>query len=312
MCGGMQKNYFYNVYGLGIDSTLALPELVAGEAASDVVLLRMGKVQQLPPLMDGTGIGFCANPDEACYWFEGVGVFLIRKGSEVIIDPAPGVEDRVLRLPILGPVLTVLMHQRGRLVLHASAIEAAGEAVAFMGASGQGKSTLAAVLESRGYAIVADDKTALDVTGSSCMVFPDCPRLKLWPDSIGYLGETPEDLPQLHPLCEKRSRPLTRDFAQRPLPLRCIYLLSRGATPAIELCRPQEALSEIMRNWAGARFGEELLRVSNIASFFLQCATLTKKIAVYRLRRPASLAALSQVVDLVEEHLAGGLQPAAD
>jgi hypothetical protein len=293
--------HLYSACGVNIGSALPLPELVSTEADPDVIF-RLGKLPK-PTALNSSGTAFSATVDEACHYLDGVGAFLARKGRELIIDPAPAVEERVLRLSILGPVLTLLLHQRGRFVLHASAIEADGYAVAFTAASGQGKSTLAAVLARRGYGIFADDKTALDVSKGECVAYPGAPRLKLWPESIAYLGETPEDLPRLHPLYEKRSKPVPRQSAQRPLPLGCIYLLSEGANPSIEICQPQDALSEIMRNWAGARFGGELLRASGISPFFLLCATLVGQVPIYYLRRPACLAALSEVVDLVEQHL---------
>src|SRR5207244_3833055 len=129
----------------------------------------------------------------------------------------------------------------------------AGHAVAFMGGSGWGKSTLAALFESRGYGIVADDTTAVNVTANSCTVVPGFPWLKLWPDTIISLGERPESMVQLHPLVEKRGRRPTREFFQKSLPLRSIYLLAIDSTPAIEPCQPQQALTEIMRHWKGAQ-----------------------------------------------------------
>jgi len=298
-----QRLHSYGAYGVNFGSALPLPELVATEGEADVVL-HIGKVQPLPSVIDETGHGFWATRDEACHFVQGVGAFLIRKGREVIIDPAPGVEERVLRLSILGPVLTLLLHQRGSFVLHASAIEVAGQAIAFMGGPGWGKSTQAAILESRGYGIVADDATAIDMNGNGCKVIPGFPWLKLWPDAILTLGEKPESMTQLHPLLEKRGRRAAHEFSQKPLPLRRIYLLAVDSSPAIEPCNPQEALTGIMRHWKGSQFGPDLLRSSDLSSFFLQCANLANKVAVYRLKRPASLAALPEVADLVEEHLA--------
>jgi hypothetical protein len=258
----------------------------------------------VPLVMNGTRTSFWATADEVWHFVKGVGAFLVRSGREVIIDPAPDVEERVLRLLILGPVLTLLLHQRGRLVLHASAIEIGGQAVGFMGGSRWGKSTQAAMLESRGYRIVADDAAAIDTTENSCTVVPGVPWLRLWPDTIVSLGDAPESMIQLHPLVEKRGRRVAHQFSEQPLPLDRIYLLSIGSAFSIEPSTPQEALTEVMRHWKGAQFGPALLRASNISSFFSQCATLAKNIPIYRLKRPASLAALSEVTDLIEEHLA--------
>ena len=56
-----------------------------------------------------------------------------------------------------GPVWAALCHQRGILPLHASAIVTKNGIAAFAGHSGAGKSTIAALMGSLGYALVADD-----------------------------------------------------------------------------------------------------------------------------------------------------------
>jgi hypothetical protein len=301
--------FSYIAYGLGIHSVLALPELGACEADADVVV-RLGKVARLPAPLDAWGRGFWATADEACHYREDTGAFLARSGREIIVEPAPGVEERVLRLFILGPALALLLHQRGRLVLHASAVEVGGSAVAFMGPSGWGKSTSAAVMHTRGHGLVADDLTVIDV-GTSCpMVFPGFPQLKLWPEAVISLGESPEALPLLHPRLEKRARRIAQAFSQSPLPLRCIYILAEGPAPAVEPIQPREALRELMRHWYGARFGVELLRPAGLSAFFRQCADLANRTTVCRLYRPYSLPSLPDVARLVENHLAGDVRPA--
>jgi hypothetical protein len=295
--------FSYIAYGLGIRSALALPELVACEAGEDVVI-RLGKVERLPSSLDARGCGFWATAEEACYFMGHAGAFLARGGREIIAEPAAGVEAGILRLFILGPALALVLYQRGRLLLHASAVEVGGSAVAFMGPSGWGKSTSAAVMHARGHGLVADDISVIDVGPDGPMVFPGFPQLKLWPEAVVSLGEAPETLPRLHPLYEKRARPIVREFSQNPLPLRCIYVLAEGSAPAIEPLRPQEALRELMHHWYGARFGVELLRPLGLSSFFLQCANLANRATVWRLARPYSLAALPEIARLVEEHLA--------
>jgi hypothetical protein len=296
--------YSYIAYGLGIHSALPLPELVAGEGAADVVV-RLGAVEHMPSELDSEGGRFWATAEEACRVLPKVGTFLVRGGREVIVEPAPGVEDRVLRLSLLGPVLAILLHQRGRFVLHASAVESAGGAVVFTGGSGWGKSTLAAALHARGCGLVADDVTAIAVGTNGSTVLPGFPQLKLWPEAVVSLGEAPETMPRLHPLLDKRARLAIRGFSHRVLPLKRIYLLAEGSVPGIEPLRPQEALIELVRHWYGSRFGDRLLQAGGAAvPHFLQCAALVNRVAVHRLRRPRPVRALLDVARLVEDHLA--------
>lgn len=299
--------YSYVAYGLGIRSELPLPELVAGEAAADAVL-RLGRVDRVPSELGADGSGFWATADEACRFLARVGAFLVRGGCEIIVDPAPGVEERVLRLSVLGPAFALLLHQRGRFVLHASAVESAGGAVAFTGGSGWGKSTLAAALHARGYGIVADDVTAIAVSTECPTVFPGFPQLKLWPEAVVSLGEAPETMPRLHPLFEKRARGAIRGFSHRLLPLKRIYVLAGGPLPTIELLQPHEAVIELMRHWYGSRFRDGLLRADGAAASHLQqCATLANRVPVHRLRRPPPVRALLDLASLVEDDLAHDL-----
>jgi len=300
----MRGVYSYVAYGLGIESELPLPELDVGAAAPDVVL-RLGKVDRRPLELDTRGDGFWATADEACRSLANVGTCLVRRGREIIVEPVPGADERVLRLSILGPAFALLLHQRGRFVLHASAVESAGGAVAFTGGSGWGKSTLAAALHARGCALVADDLTAIAVSPECSTVFPGFPQLKLWPEAVASLGEAPEALPQLHPEFDKRARRVVQGFSHQRLPLRRIYLLGEGPGPTIERLPPHEALIALMPHWYGFRFGDRLLQVGDAAaSHFQQCATLANSVSVHRLVRPRQLRALGDVARLVEDDLA--------
>ena len=70
-----------------------------------------------------------------------LGRFLLRNGEEVTIDLAPFSGEASVSSYLLGGLFGVLCHQRGIIPLHASVIEVAGGCVAFVGASGAGKST---------------------------------------------------------------------------------------------------------------------------------------------------------------------------
>jgi hypothetical protein len=71
--------------------------------------------------------------------------------------PAPGVTEDTAQHLYLNQVLPLALSKQGKLVFHASAVEIHGVAVAFMGASGKGKSTLAAGFASAGYRFLTDD-----------------------------------------------------------------------------------------------------------------------------------------------------------
>ncbi len=294
--------FSYVAYGLGIHSSLSLPEL-AEESISADVQVRFGEVDQSRLEVVDPDHQFWAIPDEACHAFRNVGAFGVRQGREVIVDPLPEADERALRLSILGPALSLVLHQRGRFIIHASAVSIAGEVVAFMGDGGRGKSTTAATLYTRGHDLVTDDVLAIDMSVNPYQAIPSFPQFKLWPESATALGEHPEALPLIHPHYSKRARPVTQRFATFPQPVTCLYALAEGPALQIEPLEPQEALRVLMRHWYGARFGQGLLQAGDMATHFQQCANLVNCIRVCRLVRPSCLSTLSELARFVEADL---------
>jgi hypothetical protein len=302
--------HFYRAFGLRFQSALALPELASGEVTSAFacrdadVTIRFGKVEGLPAKDDDARRWIHATPEGIYLYWREIGTFLLRDGREIIIDPAAGVEERVLRLFTLGTTLALLLHQRGDVVvLHASAVTISGHTVAFVGAKHAGKSTIAATLHKRGHDLVADDILAIDLRENRALALPGFPHFKLWPDAVTSLGYVPESLPQLHPDLEKRGYRVSEGFLSTSTPLKCIYILCQGQEPNLEPLRPQEALMALMPHWYGARFGKELLQGLGLSTHFRQCADLVNRVTFCRLTRSPYLSALPDVAQLVEAHL---------
>jgi hypothetical protein len=301
--------YNYCAYGLGIRSELPLPELLQDDTRGEV-LIRLGKVECASSAAnDAQHRAWMADEGTFLYW-ESVGTFLIRGGAEIIVDPSSEVTENRLRLFLLGAAMGVLLYQRGLTVLHGSAISLQGDAVAFRGGKGWGKSTMAATFHSLGHSLITDDVIAIRLTRGRHMVLPGFPQLKLWPDSAKSLGHILEGLPRLHPRLEKRSQRIGNGFARTPVPLKCIYLLGTGPQIEIEPLYPKDAWAVLMSHWYGARFGKELLQAWGLSAHFLQCVNLAKNVSVCRLNRPPSLSALPDVAHSVQTHLTSTLQQA--
>lgn len=115
--------------------------------------------------------------------------FLIEGGSTIRYAARPGVADIDIRLFLMGSAWGALVLQRGLLPLHASAVSNDRSVVGFTGESGDGKSTLAAALASRGREFFADDVLILDPdAGDAPPRCWSCKDLKLWPDSVQLTG----------------------------------------------------------------------------------------------------------------------------
>jgi len=298
----------YSAYGLSICSDLLLPELVPGvapQADSGDVVIRFGPVQPVPPQLDSAGFGFWATADEACHFVEKVGAFLVRGGREIVIDPVPGVEERLLRLSLLGPVLGLILHQRGLLVIHASVVARGDSAVAFLGKNGWGKSTIAAALHAKGYDLVTDDVAAIRIANEGPSVLPAFPQVKLWPEAATLLGEAPDRLPVLHPDFDKRGWRAERGFSLGPRRLERIYALGAGPTPAVDRLSARDGCFELLGHWYGHRFGGGLLQNGSAAAHLRQCAAVAAQVPIHRLVRSGGSAGLLHLADLVDADLRG-------
>jgi hypothetical protein len=295
----------YTAYCLGINSALPLPELQASAGAVPDVTIRIGQIDWSAPGKAEEEFCFEVTTDESHFFWSHLGKFRVSRGTEIVIDPIAGVEERLLRLPLLGTIFAVLLHQRGYLVLHASSVAVDGGALVFIGNKGWGKSTMAATLYGRGHDLISDDVVALkfEDTGAP-LVMPGFPHFKLYPEAVvSSLGDDYEALPELAAGCEKRSRPATDRFAQQPLPLRSVYALGCGPVPTLKALDAQAALLALIANSYSARFGSQLLHGVEASAHLQQCSKLIRQVPVYRLERPRALLLLPDVAQLVEEHL---------
>ena len=237
----MRERRYYRAYGLTVASDVALPELEPAElepaepAAADI-LIAIGTIDMPKPSSEAATI-FRFEPDRQYLAWHPVGSFLISNASRIDIEPAPGVDDALLAFPLLGPVMALLLHQRGLLVLHASAIAVAGRGAIFMGDKGAGKSTTASALIRAGHHLLTDDVVALHLARPDApMIVPGFPQIKLAADAAAAisLGQA-EVRPQVHPAIEKMQHRLHGAFSGGAVPASRIFVLERGQRAGIAL-----------------------------------------------------------------------------
>ena len=282
--------YIYGGFGLTIAAPIILPELLPveqnGNSTRDIDIT-FGTVDPRPQFEGDSDRGIWVHGNQACYEVRGVGAFLVTSGRNILVELFEGASEEAVRLCLLGPVMGLALHQRGLFNLHASAVSIAGNAVAFLGGHGWGKSTMAAMLQSLGHTVISDDLAALDP--NSRKVFPSFPQLKLWPDAVDALGHTADGLPLVHPDAEKRALRFRELFASEAPRLRRLYLLAVGPTTEIVKLPPKQAFEEVMRHWYGSRFGPKFLRNIDLRTHFSQVSRLVRDVPLLRLQRPASL-----------------------
>ena len=186
-------------------------------------------------------------------------------------------------------------------MIHASAVVLDHGAIAFLGGSGWGKSTLANAFHREGHDLLTDDVLALDLHQTPPLVRPAFPQQRLWSEAATALGHQTSNLVPIHGKTSKLIYTCDRGFCPTPQPLRQIYVLAKGNQHEIVKLDSQDAFAEIVRH---TREVSNLKAQEFVTSHLLQCTQLLKTTPFYRFVRKPSLEALPELVAMVKAHLA--------
>lgn len=294
--------YHYEVFGLDVSSEMCIPELSDGVENDRDVTIRYGSVSK--PAFEHNDQHSVARrvPNGHVYYIRDIGGILVVDGEEIIAAPLDGAEDRGFRFLVSGIGLGLLLHQRGLVTLHASAVAIQGQAIGFVGPKGMGKSTTAAAFHAGGYPVITDDLLVLDPTNDHIEVRPGPSHLKLYPNSIrDSLNENPDQIPKIDPQGTKRSYSVQSERRAESLPLRCLYLLdyeSGDALPHSQSIRGDQACMELIRYSYIPRLLPEEAKSSQ---HLKRCAKIARAVSVRRLYRKKSIDRLPDLVSHVEQ-----------
>jgi hypothetical protein len=202
-------------------------------------------------------------------------------------------------------VAALLRHLRGGITLHASSISYRDVALACLGETGAGKSTLAARLcASADVALLSDDTTALRLEGPHIEVDPTEGHHWLRADMALAMGIDPDGRLKV-PLAAKR-------HGLEPVCVGAIIALAfDDAAPVPKLTRMHGAEAFSALSLATFRFALDVPHVLQLELDNL--ARIAREIPIYELRRcrePASMEASSPIVRRLLEQIAEGAETA--
>jgi hypothetical protein len=223
-------------------------------------------------------------------------------GLAVTCSPAPDVAETTAHHLYLNQVLPLMLSKQGKLVFHASAVEIADGAVAFVAESGRGKSTLAASFAISGFRFLTDDGLVLEVSGPGYQALPSHPSIRLWEDSEeALIPPGAETAPALE--FTSKSRFLAGAdiaFCDQPRPLRRVYFLGDGRASGISFQRMSAA--EALLEWVRHSFLLDIEEQPLLASHFDEVARLANQPIYYRLDYPRRFEDLVRVRQAIAEH----------
>jgi hypothetical protein len=257
------RTHDYILYGLRLRSHMKLSlENAAEPGIADIELSPaepdwMEEKLSGVELDDSDWINIHEIPDGWSYVrYEGMFDFLISpSGERIVYRLLAEVSLESFQTYALGRIFSFALVKKGYEPLHAATVVVNQRAVAFMGASTFGKSSLAACFVAAGCRLLTDDVLRLEEQSNGYIAFPGPPRLKLLPSVARlYVGDVSAGIPinqrDLHP---KRVFSLApSQTCATPMPLAAIYVVTaprqvyRKQRIRISSLSPIEALVKVL------------------------------------------------------------------
>lgn len=286
---------YRSAYGLLVATELPLDDLpvAAGDRRDPDVVIERGNARVGETSRLEGGLEWRIDDGNVAFRWDGAGTIVVSGGNRIIVDAPVNVDRRAIALMLQGPGLNAIIRQRGMVMLHAAGIDIEGRCCAIVGASGMGKSTLAAALGRRGYALIADDGVVVD----GRIVRPAFPTMKLWPESANHLDM--EGTPLLEGGAKLRVD--AQAFHERSLPIGSIVLLADGEDSRTERIGGALGAVELIANASRAIALEGLDPVGH----FRACTRIARVIPVCRLYRRRNLDHLDDLADRVVAFASG-------
>ena len=312
----------YGIFNIALDSDIPLPELSEVEMADIVITIQAGvDVNSIPEqpswfhhweTPEGAVSISCAKlSDSYLLRFPKLVDFVISISFDTVTYfPQVEIPAETIRHLLLDQVIPRILGQRGQLILHAAAVVMPeGHAIAFLGDSGKGKSTLASSFYHNGARLITDDCLLLEEIDGQVVVIPNYYGLRLFNDSVNAIfGEQPGNSPVAHYTTKKRLQLPQRIGAdpEKGFRLTSIFLLT-DAGENIEYdfvqINPIKGVEEIMTMIEQAFLLDITDKPLIAHQFKVMGRVVSSGINIYRLEFPRKHSMLPQVRSRIEDIL---------
>lgn len=294
--------FHYQLYGLNLASEFELPLPPLGDVDSHIhvdisVSTDMDTSLKGPKQLNAYQI----DKDHNVLFTGPFGCFLVKGGNSIQLMLH---SEDLLALAIqyvLGSGIAIVLYQRETLVIHASAVCKDGQAILFVGKSGLGKSTTAAILQTAGYQLVSDDLSVISFKNGQAWVQPGYPSQKIATDVLNHL-EIPIT-PVKKTTADGRDKyfHVANAFSSKPMPIKHIYNLLKSDIdhPIVGKKSELRKFHQLYRN----SFRFKLISYLGFSQKHLSlCQELFKKTPVSFLFRPISKLDLAGTLKAIEDH----------
>ena len=207
--------------------------------------------------------------------------------------PLKGTPPLEMTQQFLTQILPLCFSSLGLLVLHASVLKINSKAWLFVGASGQGKSALAAALAQHGASLLSDDTAVLEVSGARWTVRPGFPALRLHSATLENLsmGDASKSAAFENGKCWVGVPPLP----VKPVPVAGICFLETAARTAWTIRSASDAFPRLLTQTSRLNTGAD----AALTREFQQVTELLKQVPSFTLSYPRDWKTLPEVCTLV-------------
>jgi hypothetical protein len=219
---------------------------------------------------------------------------LSAQGARVMCSP-PGVAAWRWQRFLVGRILPWAAVLRGLEALHASAVVVDGGAIAFVGPTGAGKTSLAVQMVARGASFATDDVLALDRRHGVLRAHPGAALVAVRPAERAAVGQsTWRRVGSVIGRSGKTYMAVPR--VKGPVPLRAVYFLTAADGPAVEPIRQPDPRLLLGNTFVvGVQTPERLRRQLDV------CSAIVRSVPLFELRRPPGVGS-EQLAAIVHEH----------
>jgi hypothetical protein len=241
--------------------------------------------------------------------FPGACDFLFDSARRTILVIAEkGVDSATVEHLLLDQVLPRVLSHLGELTVHASAVAAGNGAVIFLGHSGWGKSTLAALMHHQGYDLLSDDCILLRPKSGHAIAVPTYRSMRLWPESLHRVFPS-SDVSERSSGAKRRLR-VSGDEDAAPRQVEGIYVLNDPAvdrrTISIEPISPAALCVALIKH----AFRLDVADRAAAKTFLELCGAVARSVPGHALSYPRDFAVAPSLVSMLSRHLEGAELPA--
>ncbi|TAL11935.1 MAG: hypothetical protein EPO02_03050 [Nitrospirae bacterium] len=306
----------YRLYGLLLRSELPLPCPELREPHHDAVALFEAPDSHFVQAREATaGRPQAGEPfqharvsDGSDYLrWAGLFEFLVSpEGRRIACRAFNGTTQEAFQTYLVGQVLSFALLKHGIEPLHATVVVVQQQAVAFLGGSGYGKSSLGAAFLQAGHTLLTDDILVTTEEDRRFMAHPGPPRIKLFPDIMKTLrGERLIGV-AMNPTTRKLVIPLApQQSSHAAVPLRAIYMLR---PPGAGVPRKRATIAPLSQHRAcldllANTFNPVIVNPDRLTRQFKLASRIAAAVPIKSLSYPKDLSRLPATVDAIQADL---------